>query len=388
MKCLSIIRDNRIDATSVLMEMSTGDYLKLVSGAESNLDIQRKVVKGFKPYERLRDDLAVGCIIPPIVIGVKSENVKTPNNDNEESIAAFTMAIGELSPADVYIIDGLQRTRAIQDVSAKLSAQPDEHRLFLENTLRVEIWPDISLSALTYRMILLNAGQKPMSLKHQLEVVSAPLCKSLRETLGQEIDIYTEKDTARRAGNGQYQFSLIATSFQAFVQKKPHIDVRNDVIAELNQIDVLDKYGESIGGSSSKPDLTQAFEDYVRYLLVFDAALCRKYSESKDVDGVAVPTGVSLLARDTFHLGFSAAYGFCLEYYPEELVASKDKLIELLSSEAEDPLAIFRFEKIQSGFSRRDNTGEKTRDFIFKGFKEYFRSAGRISIEECWSQAS
>ena len=46
MKILSIIKDERISATSVLVEMSTEKYLNLVSGAEDNLEIQRKVIKG------------------------------------------------------------------------------------------------------------------------------------------------------------------------------------------------------------------------------------------------------------------------------------------------------------------------------------------------------
>ena len=39
MKILSIIKDERISATSVLVEMSTEKYLNLVSGAEDNLEI-------------------------------------------------------------------------------------------------------------------------------------------------------------------------------------------------------------------------------------------------------------------------------------------------------------------------------------------------------------
>ena len=176
MRILSIIKDERINATSVLVEMSTGDYLKLVSGAEENLEIQRKIIKGFKPYDRLRQDLKAGCLIPPVVLGIREGRIDTPRDVND---GLFIPSLESTRTKDVFIIDGLQRTTAIQNVRNLI--QGKELANFLSRPLRVEIWPDITLPELTYRMILLNAGQKPMSLKHQLEVVSRPLCEDLAD---------------------------------------------------------------------------------------------------------------------------------------------------------------------------------------------------------------
>jgi len=383
MKILSIIKDERISATSVLVEMSTEKYLNLVSGAEDNLEIQRKVIKGFKPYDRLRQDLKEGCLIPPVVLGIRKDRINTPDNVDDEQ---FIPSLESTQAGDVFIIDGLQRTTAIQNVRDSL--QDEELAKFLSRPLRVEVWPDITLSALTYRMILLNAGQKPMSLKHQLEVVSRPLCDDLAEKYQGRVSIYREKDTNRRSGPGQYQFSIIAQAFQAFVQKSPHIDVRNEVIAELNQIDVLTNYGDSLEKTSGKADLTTEFESYIGFLVDFDDKLCRKYGERTDSDeGVIIPTGVNILSRDTFHLGMAAAYGWCTEHKKDALDTAKQKLLALLDDEGADPLAIERLEKIQTGFRRKDNTGEQTRNLIFNGFKEYFRSEGLTPFEQCWTQA-
>lgn len=387
MRVLSIIRDERINATSVLVEMSTRNYLQIVSGAEDNLEIQRRVITGFKPYERLRDDLKGGCIIPPLVLGIKRGVVRTPIDLSDSE---FVETLNGTSPGNVFIIDGLQRTTAIQFVRDSLQGEDLER--FLARPLRVEIWPDITLSALTYRMILLNAGQKPMSLKHQLEVVSRPLCDNLMERYDGEINIYRERDSNRRSGPGQYQFSIIASAFQAFVQKSPHIDIRNEVIAELNQVDVLANYGDSLGTSeqeSSKRDLTTGFEDYIGFLIRFDRGLCDVYSERRETsDGIVIPTGVNLLSRDTFHLGLSAAFGWCREHKPDALETAIRGLYELLKSgQSSDPLSIERLERIQTGFRRKDNTGEQTRNLIFNAFKEYFRSEGITPLENCWTQA-
>lgn len=383
MKILSIIKDERISATSVLVEMTTEKYLNLASGAEDNLEIQRKVIKGFKPYDRLRQDLKEGCLIPPVVLGIRKDRINTPLSVDDDQ---FIPSLESTQPGDVFIIDGLQRTTAIQNV--RNSLQDEELAKFLSRPLRVEVWPDITLSALTYRMILLNAGQKPMSLKHQLEVVSRPLCDNLAEKYRGKVSIYREKDTNRRSGPGQYQFSIIAQAFQAFVQKSPHIDVRNEVIAELNQIDVLTNYGDSLEKTSGKADLTTEFESYIGFLVDFDERLCCKYGERTDSDeGVTIPTGVNILSRDTFHLGLAAAYGWCTEHKKDALDTAKQKLLVLLNDDGADPLAIERLERIQTGFRRKDNTGEQTRNLIFNGFKEYFRSEGLTPFEQCWTQA-
>ena len=385
MKTLSIIRDERISATSILLEMSTGDYLKLTNSTEGNLDIQRRIIKGFKPYERLREDLKEGCLIPPVVIGMREGKIATPDDVTDEQ---FITSLKGLDPKDVFIIDGLQRTNAIRSVKESLEGKGLED--FLSRLLRVEVWPDITLSALIYRMILLNAGQKPMSLKHQLEVVNRPLCDSIEEKYGDRISIFREKDSNRRRSSGQYQFSVIAQAFQAFVQKKPQIDVRNEVVAELDQIDVLTNYGNSLRKDSGKNDLTSEFEKYMDFLISFDEKICKKYQpqepQEESTDGVSIPTGVNILSRDTFHIGLAAAYGWCIEHKKDALKNAEKKIFALLDdTKADDPLALERFESIQKGFSRKDNVGEKTRDLVYNGFKEYFRSEGLESFEQCWT---
>lgn len=383
MKVLSTIRDERISASSVLMQMTTEQYLELVKGAEENLKIQRQIIKGFKPYERLRQDLKEGCLIPPLVLGIKKDVIRVPTDNDHDR---FIEAILAVDPSDVFIIDGLQRTNALETVKASL--QGPELDTFLNRPLRVEIWPDITLSALTYRMILLNAGQKPMSLKHQLEVVSRPLCEHLKSMYDGRASIYTEMDPSRRSGAGQYQFSIIASAFQAFVQKSPHIDVRNEVIAELNQIDVLSNYGDSLEKHTNKKDLTEGFEEYFGFLIDFDEKLCSKYHERQEsTDGIIIPTGINLLSRETFHLGMAAAYGWCLENQNDTLGRAKTQLLILLETPLPDPLSIERLEKIQTGFRRKDNTGEQTRNLVFNCFKEFFRSAGVTPFERCWMQA-
>lgn len=388
MKAVSILRDERIGATSVLLEMSISDYLRLVSGAEENLDIQRAVVKGFKPYERLRGDLAKGGQIPAPTLAAKADTLPTPSSTRDST---FVEALKELSPRNVYIIDGLQRTNAIQQVYRSLEGVERDH--FSERIMRVEFWPDITLPALTYRMILLNAGQKPMSLRHQIEVVSGALWDALLVRLSPKLHVYRERDESRRSGPGQYQFSVLATAYQAFIQKTPHVELRNEVIEELTKIDALESYGRTVGtlAQTGEKDPTESFIDYVDFLIELDRLLWLVYQDTRqDDNGDTIPSARHLLTRDTMHLSLAAAYAWCLENKPEALKSAKNRLFSSLISArpmVDDPLALARLEKIQKGFRRKDNVGEQTRNLIYHGFKEHFRSEGLTPLHQCWLQA-
>jgi hypothetical protein len=388
MRILSLIKDDRINATSALIEMNIGEYLDLAKGAEDNLEIQRKVIKGFKPYDRLRVDLEKGCLIPPLVLALREGATRSPESLQDSS---FLESLQSIDRNSVYIVDGLQRTNALRQVATQLQNSPEDLSVFMARQLRVEVWPDITISALTYRMILLNAGQKPMSLQHQLEVVSSALCASLLERFGDKIQIYRENDPSRRSTSGQYQFSLLAQAFQAFVQKKPHIDIRNEVIAELSQMEALETYGGSLTSASSAEDSpTALFVQYIDFLLDLDSELCRIYPESRtisDSNPVQLPSGITLLSRDTFHLGLSAAYAWTLDSKPDSLDTAKKQLFDILSKaqSGDDPLALETYEQILRGFKRKDNVGEATRNLIFNGLREYFRSDGLTSFQRCWT---
>src|SRR6185369_16395131 len=94
-------------------------------------------------------------------------------------------ALDGTTTENIYIIDGLQRTNAIKQISEELIDEP--LRVFLSNRIRLEIWLNIPFGALAYRMLLLNAGQKPMSIKHQVEILSMKLQEELGGIEGLEI---------------------------------------------------------------------------------------------------------------------------------------------------------------------------------------------------------
>ena len=243
--------DFRLGCYVVTCRADYGWYIKVTTGAEENLDIQRDIIKGRKTYETLREDLRRGCVLPPVVISVSSplmgeKLLNRPDQNycvaDQEILANLAAELAKVTSADIKIIDGLQRTNAIQTVAADL--QGDDKETFLARPIRFEAWINIEFYSLAYQMLSLNAGQKPMSLKHQIEV----LADSTREFLSNinGLEIIRGIDNRRRTRPGQFQLSAIAGALQAWIQKQPNVDLRNSVTEQLLADEAIETLGRGL----------------------------------------------------------------------------------------------------------------------------------------------
>jgi hypothetical protein len=68
---LGIDYDSRIKNFMISARADYEWYLAKTEGSEENLEIQRDIIRGTKPYKNLRADLKLGCILPTIVIAVQ-----------------------------------------------------------------------------------------------------------------------------------------------------------------------------------------------------------------------------------------------------------------------------------------------------------------------------
>jgi hypothetical protein len=170
-KAIGVDFDGRLNAWCITAHCTYEWFLNAVSGTEANLEIQRAVIRGRKAYATLREDLKRGCVLPPIVLAEAGGLVSAHLDGAPKGIDQLSNELRAISGDAVYIIDGLQRTNAIRQTVAELEGADRE--LFLSRFLRVEIWLEATFGAIAYRMLLLNAGQRPMSMKHQIEVLSS-----------------------------------------------------------------------------------------------------------------------------------------------------------------------------------------------------------------------
>ena len=74
---------------------------------------------------------------------------------------------------ELVILDGLQRTYTLVDLEQELIASGDETSLksFYGHKIRIEVYVGINRLGILYRMLTLNTGQTPMSLRHQIEML-------------------------------------------------------------------------------------------------------------------------------------------------------------------------------------------------------------------------
>jgi hypothetical protein len=381
LECLSVDYDHRIRCFAANCRSNYGWYLENTLGSEDLLHIQRKIISGRKTYETLRADLERGCVLPAIVLAV--DDVPVPDALNaepghglfelaEDQRSILANSVNEKSNDGIRIVDGLQRTNALRDVRDKLEGQALQD--FLDRPVRLEFWINISFYSLAYRMLLLNAGQKPMSMKHQLEIVAENMQSELGSVKG--LDVLTSLGARRRSAPGQFQLSSLAGAFQAWLQRQPHINLRNAVTEQLLADEAIEALGR--GMSPNGNDGGDEFTNFVGWLVELDTRLG--------------PDNLIFLGNDTVMLGISAAVSTA--FANDDLKSrSQQALAKLLadidSNGIETALAPNMFSELRAGFDvKKINVGKATRDFVNYAFSEFIWSGGSKTMPECWVIAS
>ena len=158
-----------------------------------------------------------------------------------------------LSISDYKILDGLQRTYIMKDIINAGYPFSNDQKLLLE------FWLEPSLSKLIYRMIILNAGQKAMSMRHQVEL----LFLSLKDTIEGEVEgiqLLTEKESTRRTSSKMFNLGHIASAYYAYITSSSEIDKENLVAQHLSNNEILD---------SSESELNEKFESFITHLRLY-----------------------------------------------------------------------------------------------------------------------
>lgn len=375
MKIIDLTFDERIQGFCATVTCSYEWYLTATKDAEDNLAIQRGIIKGTKAYRTLRADLKQGCVLPPLVLA--GSRLVLPAgldpSDIKESglllkrISELQPTLEALDPRDTYIVDGLQRTNALRQTLEEIE-DSNEQTIFKARPLRVEIWLNIPFGAVAYRMLLLNAGQRPMSVKHQVEVLSMKLGDDLGTI--QNIEIQTSLGGQRRTRAGQFSLAKLSQAFQAWLQGSPNIDVRNAMMEQLLAESAIDTLGTSLSGNGAHDD----FRHLVEWFVKMDTHIYVNDSQ--------------FFGNETVLLGISGAVGSAQrnETLRDRVARCLGQLEVLASSGEDDPLATVRFNELRQGIDvKKVNVGQFTRKMVYGAFQEFFLSDGTKSMEDCWA---
>lgn len=189
------------------------------------LDIQRK---GQNPkfYKRLEEDILKGCIMPPITIAF-IELVEVIENNNLVTIESIIN--GNIEKA--FILDGLQRLRTLKRAFENKADKLDMYRPIFLNILICD-----SMDKLLYRMITLNNGQKPMTARHQIEIIAS----NVYDFSDVPIPIQTEKRHSKKHMPGAFKQADFIKGYLAFLSKSTNIDNTKIIEEKMDEL-IADK---------------------------------------------------------------------------------------------------------------------------------------------------
>ncbi len=300
MNIISKLVDLRINSSNLLIEMTIKEYLELSKPIIKHNEYQRKRVKGSTTvYSLLKKDIEAGCILPPIVLALTSETLNT--DITFETLKSFL--------DNLLILDGLQRTFSIIELEREISQSKDDERLknLLNKPIRIELYLNLNRLGILYRMLTLNTGQTPMSLRHQIEI----LYLDLKRKSIDDITFVREVDSRSPVRISEYNFKEVVEGFNSYLE-------RNEL--PLSRLDLLDNI-KGLEKLAIEAQDSELFEDFLRtfhsFVLVFDK-LCESAEIDDDwIEENGTPFGknpLKLFKKSQAMTGFGAAIGKMKDY--------------------------------------------------------------------------
>ncbi|MCW0435522.1 hypothetical protein [Xanthomonas sacchari] len=296
MKIASTLIDGRINATNYLVEVSIGEYLDIARTVVENNEFQRKRVSNSKTvYSLLKSDIVQGCVIPPIVLAISSPGPAHLTDANVGSV--LTQKINSL-----MILDGLQRTHSFIDLEDDFKRRGDEDGLksYRDLPIRCEIYLGINRLGILYRMLTLNTGQTPMSLRQQIEMLYLDYAKDGIDG----ITLAKEADGTKAKGVSTYNFKEVIEGFNCYLERNELPLERADLLENIKSL-------EKLAHENSSHDL---FREYVTSFNKFIVKINEimgdvQLDEDLSDAGVWGRTAKQVFKKQQVLAGFGAAVG-------------------------------------------------------------------------------
>jgi len=382
-----VFPDNRTNSISYMTAMTVSDYLSLVEKAyarKGGIEGQREPLRtttGRRIRERLVQDLCMGAVIPPLVIGliVHPEIFKTIGSLGDDDFVAM---VGADLQDDVSVIDGMQRTTALKEAF-------EQNSEIGNRKVRVEFWISENVDALVYRMLVLNTGQVPWNISRQLEVVYKSLIKEIKEKVGEIDRLLTNDDPGRRVKAGEYQSSDLIELYLDFSSRKTKVDTKEAISEQFAKLDFVENL--------SRPDFQSYFYTSLSSLVKLD----KTFSRHDSADASRFSKGKNIFDSQPARVGFVVAFALHILGRPGATLPSPeeasqkakdvgtriDAFCAKLDSMSPGELESFlRLDVLQQTVEvRSGKVGEYEREVFLEGFKVLIEDhSGLDSMEPCW----
>lgn len=359
--------DSRINATNFLVQLTIKEYLAIADKALQNNEYQRRRVKSASTvYALLKEDILKGCLIPPIVLGLPTvPGVKDLSLDSIEKLL--------VENADhILILDGLQRTYTLIDLRAELLYRGDESTLerILQQPLRVEAYVGINRIGILYRMLTLNTGQTPMSLRQQIEMLYIDFARIPING----VTIIREADDDSPKNLGEYSFRSIIDGFNSYLERNELPFDRFDILENIKSLEKLSLENQDV---NLFEEMTKCYDLFVRTV---DRLTESKVFSSEDLEISGQTFGKDarrIFIKSQAITGFGSAIGKLKDYEAISGFADVSKFIAGISSSTDASTAIEMLlktlEKIRLSSKK---IGNSQRLYFHFFFRELFNPLG------------
>ncbi|TGV00683.1 hypothetical protein [Flavivirga rizhaonensis] len=245
MNIYEIDSDEVINAIVVSGSITYKEAIEKLVPLINKTEFQRKL-QDKKFYEKLERDIVDGCIMPSITIAFVDKTI-TANSKKEDIIKFF-----EKNNSKSFVLDGIQRLNTLSRVS-------DSKDIDLDRKLYLNIVYSDSVDKLLYRMITLNNGQKPMTPRHQVEVMMANVFDF--NELG--IHVQTEKERAVKIKMNSFNKSDLVQAYLAYMANSPMVDNKKIIQDKMDEL-IVNKIV-----SAEKVEKDSTFENMIKSLAKF-----------------------------------------------------------------------------------------------------------------------
>ncbi|HHH9538503.1 TPA: hypothetical protein ACP327_006303 [Pseudomonas aeruginosa] len=217
LKVHSLSYDKVIKSSFINAEADYEFALNKLTPRAGELSTQREL-QNQRFYDRLAKDIQIGCIMPPLTIAI----IDSPENCGSDPARYIEENIDNL-----FILDGIQRLNTLVRV-IKSNRDFDISRPIYLNIL---ICP--SMDHLLYRMITLNNGQKPMTARHQIEIIA----ENAYDFSSLPVPMQAEKrKNGEKRKRGAFKKVDLIKSYLAFLSKSINIDNEKIIQEKMDEL--------------------------------------------------------------------------------------------------------------------------------------------------------
>jgi hypothetical protein len=297
-----------------------GDYdfaLQFLVPLIDKLDFQRIPLRA-SFYKRLENDILNGCIMPPLTVAINSP----VNLFNDITLENDALVREHLDNA--FVLDGIQRLNTLKRIS--IDEKFNKNRPIYINVLVCD-----SMDRLLYRMITLNNGQKPMTARHQIEVLASNIFDFNNLPI---LSVSEKQSKANKTKNQENHMSKenLIKGYLAFISNSINIDNQKIIESKMDEL-ITEQIMES---NLVERDIQ--YKDVINYINLCLSIDDLKYNDLKNWFSIS----------NNF-IGFSAAMATSFNIIKKISLDDLCESIELF----EHAFSAIDVSKIKLGLSRR-----------------------------------